>query len=67
MLKRALRTMVQAILHLIGADPFEAGIKITFDESRIKDQQSELSQKLQLVAAGIMQKWELRKMVFWRR
>jgi phage portal protein, SPP1 gp6-like len=63
-LKRALRTMVQAILHLIGADPFEAGIKITFDESRIKDQQSELSQKLQLVAAGIMQKWELRKWYF---
>ena len=62
-LEKALIDMAQAVLYLLGLDA-DAKIAVNFDDSIITDRQSELTQKLQLVTAGIMQKWEFRAWYF---
>ena len=63
-LDTALRNMVGTIFFLLGSKVDIDKIGINFDDSIITDKQSEMKNDLQLVTAGIMQKWEFRVKYF---
>lgn len=63
-LETALKNLILASSKLSGIQLDPKKISINFDDSIITDRQSEMKQDLQLVTAGIMQKWEFRVKYF---
>ncbi len=58
--EEALVALGQAVLTLSGKGGAEAAIKVTFDDSIIEDKQSEFGEYMQLLGAGVLEKWEVR-------